>query len=147
MLPPDLEQFIERYHRALGAFVRGDAEPIKALYSRRDDVTLANPFGPPVRGWDQVAATVERAAAFYQDGEATAFEIIAAYATADLAYTVDVRRGHARIGGAADPTPLAVRATTIFRREEGGWRVVHRHADPITTPRPAASVVQAEPHA
>jgi hypothetical protein len=59
MATSDLEQFIERYHRALDAFVQGDPEPVQQLFSRRDDVTLANPLGPAVRGWSQVAeATV-----------------------------------------------------------------------------------------
>jgi ketosteroid isomerase-like protein len=39
-------------------------------------------------------------------------------------------------------TPWALRVTMIFRPEEGEWKVVHRHADPITTPRPAESVIQ-----
>ena len=50
MLSPDLVEMIEQYHRAVDAFVTGDPEPQKKLFSRRDDVTLANPFGPPVRG-------------------------------------------------------------------------------------------------
>jgi ketosteroid isomerase-like protein len=41
-----------------------------------------------------------------------------------------------------DLSPIAVRVTTIFRSEEGEWKVVHRHADPITTPQPAESVIQ-----
>ena len=46
----------------------------KRLYSRRDDVTLANPFGPPVRGLQKIAETLERAASQLRDGEAFAFE-------------------------------------------------------------------------
>jgi ketosteroid isomerase-like protein len=47
-----------------------------------------------------------------------------------------------KVGGRDDITPIAVRVTTIFRPEEGTWKVVHRHADPITTPQPAESVIQ-----
>ena len=50
-----------------------------------------------------------------------------------------------KVGGAAEAAPVALRATTIFRREAGGWRIVHRHADPITAPRPAASIAQEPP--
>jgi hypothetical protein len=50
MLDSDLAAFIERDRQALDAIVKGDPEPKKRLYSRRDDVTLANPFGPPARG-------------------------------------------------------------------------------------------------
>lgn len=67
MSTTDLAQAIEQDHRALDAFVKGDAEPLKALYSRRDDVTLANPFGPPARGWSEVAQTMERAASNYRE--------------------------------------------------------------------------------
>jgi ketosteroid isomerase-like protein len=142
MAAPDLAQVIEQYHQALDAFVQGDAEPDKRLFSRRDDVTLANPLGPPVHGWDQVEATMERAAAQLREGEPTAFERISAYATAELAYMVEIERTRVKVGGADELAPVALRATTIFRREAGGWRIVHRHADPITAPRPAQSIVQ-----
>jgi ketosteroid isomerase-like protein len=36
---------------------------------------------------------------------------------------------------------VSLRVTSIFRREEGEWRIVHRHADPVTTARPAESIV------
>jgi ketosteroid isomerase-like protein len=137
-----LDQVVEPYHLALDEIMKGSPEGYKRIYSRRDDVTLANPFGPPARGWDEVAKTLERAASHYRDGEATGFENLAKYLTADLAYIVEVERCKAKVGGREDIARIAVRVTTIFRPEEGIWKVVHRHADHITTPQPAESVIQ-----
>ena len=138
----DLDQVLERYHLALGEIVRGDPEPLKMLYSHREEVSLANPFGPAARGWEQVAATMERAAAQFRDGEITSIEEVAKYVTPKLAYLVEMERYEAKLGGREDVTPVALRVTSIFRPEEGTWKVVHRHADPITTARPAESVIQ-----
>jgi hypothetical protein len=71
-------------------FVKGDPEPLKILFSHHEDVTLANPFGPPVRGWEQAAATMERAASLYRGGEVVRFDAIAKNATSDFAYIVEV---------------------------------------------------------
>jgi ketosteroid isomerase-like protein len=138
----DLDQVIEQSHLALGEIVNGDSEPLKKMYSHQEDVSLANPFGPPVRGWEQAAATMERAASNYRDGEITGFENVAKYVTPELAYIVEVERYQAKVGGREDVTPIALRVTSIFRPEEGTWKIVHRHADPITTPQPAESVIQ-----
>ncbi len=138
----DLDKVVEQYHLALDELLKGSAQGYKKLFSHREDVTLANPFGPPVRGWDEVAPTLERAASHYRDGEATGFENVAKYVTAELAYIVEMERCKAKVGGRDDVTPIAVRVTTIFRPEEGEWKVVHRHADPITTAQPAESVIQ-----
>jgi ketosteroid isomerase-like protein len=137
-----LDQVVEPYHLALDEIMKGSPEGYKRIYSHREDVSLANPFGPPVRGWDEVAKTLERAASHYRDGEATGFENLAKYLTADLAYIVEVERCKAKVGGREDIARIAVRVTTIFRPEEGIWKVVHRHADHITTPQPAESVIQ-----
>jgi len=62
------------------------------LFSQREDVTFANPFGPPARGWNQVDKTLERASAQLREGsKAIGFERISEYATVDLAYTVPIR--------------------------------------------------------
>jgi ketosteroid isomerase-like protein len=138
----DLDQVIERSHLALGEIVNGNPEPLKEMYSHGEDVSLANPFGPPVRGWDEAARTMERAASNYRDGEIVGFENVAKYATSDLAYIVEVERYRAKVGGREEITPLTLRVTSILRPEGGTWKIVHRHADPITTPRPAESVIQ-----
>ena len=138
----DLDEVIEQSHLALGEIVKGNPEPLKMVYSHLEDVTLANPFGPPVRGWEQAATTIERAASNYKDGEIVGFEYVAKYVTPELAYIVEVERYKAKVGGGEELAPISLRVTSIFRREDGDWKIVHRHADPITTAQPAESVIQ-----
>jgi ketosteroid isomerase-like protein len=138
----DLDDFVDQYHRALDEFFRGDPEPAKKLYSHREDASLANPFGPVAVGWEQVAETMERAASNYRNGGTTGFETLARYATPDLAYLVEVERFEAKVGGEEKMASGALRVTSILRPEGGGWKIVHRHADPITASRAAESVIQ-----
>jgi ketosteroid isomerase-like protein len=137
-----VDELIEQYHLAQGEFLKGNPEPVKKLFSHREDVSLANPYGPPVRGWEQVAKTIEHASSLRSDGEFVGSEIVAKYVTPELAYVVQIERAKAKVGGSEDTTPYAVRATNIFRPEDGEWKLVHRHADPITTAQPAESVIQ-----
>ena len=138
----DLDEVIEQSHLTLGEIVKGNPEPLKMVYSHREDASLANPFGPPVRGWEQAAAIIERAASNYKDGEIVGFENVAKYVTPELAYIVEVERYKAKVGGGEKLAPISLRVTSIFRREDGVWKIVHRHADPITTAQPAESVIQ-----
>ena len=133
---------LEEYHRAGREITNGNPEVYKTLYSRSDDVTLANPFGPPALGRSDVSKTLDGAAAKYRDGEVVGFENVSTVVTPDLAYTVEIEKYRARVGGADEIIPVSVRVTTVFRREDGAWKVVHRHGDPITTARPAESVIQ-----
>ena len=139
----DVDELIEQYYRAQGEFLRGNPEPVKDLFSHTEDVTLANPYGPPVRGWEKVAKAVDHAASLRRDGEFVEWQILAKYAAAELAYVLQIERAEAKIGAGEEITPLAVSSTMIFRPEEDGeWKIVHRHADPITTPQPTDSVIQ-----
>jgi len=139
---PDLDRFLGEYHDALNEFFRGNPEPAKTLYSHLEDASLANPFGPVAIGWPQVAETMDRAASNYREGGATGFETLASYVTSDLAYLVEVERFEAKVGGEDEIVSGALRVTSVLRPEHGGWRIVHRNADPITTVRPAESVIQ-----
>lgn len=141
MATNDLGSAIEQSHAALGAILKGDPGVYQALYSDADDVTLGNPFGPYVRGRQKVEETLAGAASNYRDGEVTGVELIANYVSDALACIVEVERGRAKVGGGEELVQVAVRVTSVFRLERGNWKLVHRHADPITTPRPAASVV------
>jgi ketosteroid isomerase-like protein len=138
----EFDQLVEEQHRALDAFANGDDEPLARLWSRAEDVTLGNPFGPFVRGFPQVAETMKRAAANYEEGQATGFDQLAKHVAEDVAYLVEVERFSAKMAGRGDFAPVVLRCTSIFRREDGTWRLVHRHADPINAPQTAESVIQ-----
>ncbi len=142
MAGPDLGDFVDEYHRALDAFFRGDPEPVKGLYSHRGDATLANPFGPVAVGWSAVEETMERAASNYKDGGATGFETLATHVTPEMAYLVELERFEAKVGGQEEMASGALRVTSVLRPEDGAWKIVHRHADPIIAPRAAESVIQ-----
>ena len=130
----DLDEVVEQYHLAIGEFMKGNPEPAKRMFSRRDDVTLANPRGVVAHGWKQVAEAMERAASSRRDGEASGFEIVEKCVTPELAYVVEIERLKGKFGGGEDLAPYDLRVTMIFRPEDGVWKVVHRHADQITTP-------------
>jgi ketosteroid isomerase-like protein len=139
----DFDEVVEQYHLALNEFLKGNPEPVKGFFSHRDDVTLANPLvGLPARGWEQVSATLEHASSQFTDGENLGFETVAKYVTPEFAYVLLIERDKVKVGGSEDTAPSALRVTMIFRLEDGTWKVVHRHADPITTPQPAESVIQ-----
>jgi ketosteroid isomerase-like protein len=110
--------------------------------SRRDDVTLANPLGPPHRGPAEVARAAAEGAAQVREGCVRGFEEVSRYSTPDLGYVVQIERTQARLAGSGNLSPIALRVTMIFRREGDTWRVAHRHADPITTARPISTVIE-----
>jgi ketosteroid isomerase-like protein len=141
--PDDLDAVILRSRDAVGAVIRGDAGPIHALYADDDDVTLGNPFGPFVRGRAAVVATTADAASRYRDGELLEFEQVVRYVAGGYATVVEVERFRARLGDAGEPVELALRVTSVYRNGpgDGGWRLVHRHADPITAARPTESLL------
>jgi ketosteroid isomerase-like protein len=138
----DVDRLIEQYQLALDELMKGNPRAVQELFSHREDASLANPYGPPVRGWAEIAKTTEHAASLRGDGRATGFEIVAKNVTAELAYVVQIEHLEAKVGEREDITPYALRATMIFRPEDGTWKVVHRHADQITVPQPAESVIQ-----
>lgn len=122
--------------------MKGNPEPTLALFSRRDEVTLGNPFGPVARGFGKVAETARLAASHMRDGEAAGFDTTVKHVAPDFAYLVEVERLRTKLDGGKEISPYSLRVTTIFLPEEGTWKIIHRHADPITSARPWDSVIQ-----
>ena len=123
---------VTAFRDALGLLLHGDATAVLALWSTRDDITIANPFGPPQCGRDNVVAAIQKGAAQYHSGSRR-FEEIGRFSTADLGYVVQVEHTIARAAGSGSEVAFSLRATIVFRCEDGAWKVVHRHADAAVT--------------
>jgi ketosteroid isomerase-like protein len=109
------------------AIHNGDAEPRLALWSHHDPVTL---FGAEMTrsGWEQLEPAFQQLAESFSGSESFQYEVIAAGVSGDLGYVAGIERSVAARRG-AEPVQYALRVTTIFRREDGAWKVVHRHGD------------------
>ena len=135
-----LDAALEEAHRALTAIIHGDPSVYRGLFAPDEAVSLGNPFGPFGVGRAAVAANLANAASKYRGGEVLGVERLATYASDDMVCLVEVE--HARVHPAAggEPVEASLRVTTLYQRHDGGWSLVHRHADPITTPRSIESL-------
>lgn len=132
----DVEQAIEAHHDAMRAIAQGDPEPTKSLYSQAEDVTLANPWGPAVVGRTAVCEMLDFVGARFRDGICDAFDRLGAYVDTNIATVLEVEKWRVKVGGRDELSPFELRVTSTYRREEDEWRLVSRHADPISAPRP-----------
>jgi len=124
-----LESVLPRLAAADTALHNGDAGPRMAIWSRDDPVTLVGAVLSGT-GWDEIAPVFQWLASRFSTCKSFEIEVIAADARGDLGYLVAIERTTASVGGT--PETYALRVTTILRREGGEWKVVHRHADPVS---------------
>ena len=121
-----------RTAEANSALVRGDFDGYLALIEHGDDYTLMAPFGgAPTRGFDTSSEYKAAMKRFFKSGTLEQ-EVVATYASGELAVLVTVERIRAEVGGLPAQS-WTLRVTQTFRREGAGWRLVHRHADPLAS--------------
>jgi ketosteroid isomerase-like protein len=139
----DLDGVIERCQQAMREFGKGNPEPMQRMYSHREDVSSAIAINPPARGWDEVALAMERSVSKLREGEIDDFETVTKVVTPELAYVVWVEQHHrGKIGERDEIVYWPLRVTMIFRLEDDTWKIVHRHSDTVTTPRPHESMIK-----
>ena len=125
-----LQPFLDQLREALTAVANGDPEPMKALCSHSDDISQCGFWGGVERGWAEVGERFDWVAAQFVPGPGvvtsdTAFLTV----SGDMAYGVFIERWCGQFTSGSEPTELTIRATLIFRREDGAWKAVHRHGD------------------
>ena len=137
---PTITQLTNAVSDAIQQFSEGRPQAFQDLWSHRDDVTILGAFGGSEIGWSVVGPRIAWASSQFEDGSFLGYEPISIVAGSDMAYMVAIERTQAVIGGGGPPVIQELRVTQIFRREEAGWRMVHRHADALTSkapPKPA----------
>lgn len=110
------------------ALHNGDASQRITMWSHHDPVTL---FGAATTksGWDEIGPFFEFLASRMTNCASFDYEVLAAGVSGDLAYIAGIEHTTASVGGAPQ-APYALRVTTILRREDAAWKVIHRHGDP-----------------
>ena len=122
-----LAYMLPRQDTAERAMLNGDAEPRRELWTKNDPVTLFGAAVPVRSGWDDVSRTFDWVASRFADLTDYRFELVAAEADGDLAYTIGFEHKTVRVYG--KETTYTLRATHLYRREDGEWKIVHRHGD------------------
>jgi ketosteroid isomerase-like protein len=102
----------------------GDAGPRRAIWSRNEPVSILGAWKNAI-GRREVDEVFSRLAERFSDCTSYRFELLAAEVLGDTAYTVGLEHTSASVDGV--PRSYTLRATQVYRREDGGWRVAHRH--------------------
>jgi ketosteroid isomerase-like protein len=138
-----LRSFLPQFEAGINGFVNGDPALWKKNASHRDDVTIMGGWGAYEKGWNEVGPRYDWAAArFKESGARVKIEYISSGVSGDLAYTVAIERSEAQVVGQDKPASMVLRVTHIFRKEDGAWKLVHRHADPLFDKTAPAAVLQ-----
>jgi ketosteroid isomerase-like protein len=127
----DFARFLQQYEAANSTFVNGDPSPWLSITAEKDPASIFGGFGG--LGDAGVAKVRQRyllaASAFRPSGAQVDFEYLVKDVRGRLAYTVAIERANVLYAGQTERQQQVLRATMIFRFEEGAWKIVHRHAD------------------
>jgi hypothetical protein len=134
-----------RSERGNAALMRGDVREWLVQIPLSPDFVLRSPFGgEPTRG--VTPESLARLGRFFQDGDLTQ-EVVTTIATRDLVVLAVIERADVAVGG-LPKQPWALRVTLVYRREQGAWHLILRHADPLAngiTLQQAAALGQSAP--
>lgn len=120
---------IARLHAAMAKVANGDVSEIKALYSHSDDATSFYGWGGYEKGWQAVSQRWDWAGAQFKGGTVR-HENVSTVITPELFYVTDIETfENQRVADTADITGWSNRVTHIFRKENGEWRLLHRHGN------------------
>ena len=111
------------------ALHNGDAAPRRAIWSRNEPVSVLGAWRNAY-GQQELDQLFTGLAGSFSDCRSYEFDLQTYDVVDDMAYTAGLEHTSASVGG--EPRSYTLRATQIYRREGGEWKVAHRHADTVT---------------
>lgn len=130
------DSFMRQRRQVAAAFVNGDPAPLREISTSVDPATIFGPGGGVEQGAAHVLSVNEAGSRQFQRGGTTELEVLHHGSDGNLAYWTGWQHASVRMAGAEQPTPMKLRVTEIFRRENSAWKLVHRHADPLAEAKP-----------
>jgi ketosteroid isomerase-like protein len=127
----DFQRFLRRREAASGEYMNGNPVPLGQVAAQQLPATFFGPRGDVTAGTSEVWARYERDASLFTSCTENAFETLDSATSDDIAYWVGFQRSQASMRGEDQPVRFDLRVTEIYRRENGQWKLVHRHADQL----------------
>ena len=123
----DIQAATVLFYAAFNSALHGDLNPLTAVWSHRPDVTNLSAAGGHATGWNEVHAGFLNMVRLYPSGTITQRDMTVVAGT-DMGYSVCIETGQLR-SSEGPMVSFNQRATNIFRREGGAWKLIHHHAD------------------
>ena len=110
------------------ALHNGDAGPRRAIWSRNEPVSVLGAWRN-AHGQQEIEELFTALGDSFSDCTSYVFDVQAYDVVGDMAYTAGLEHTSAFVDG--QPRTYTLRATQVYRRESGEWRVAHRHGDTV----------------
>jgi hypothetical protein len=124
----DFQRMLERQRLVSEFMYVGDPGPWMELWSHKEPLSLCGARGPCKTGWEELSRTFHWMGARFSNGRDSRFDVEVAEVVGDMAYSVGYESAQVSVD-AGPVSPWRLRVTHIYRRENGEWKLVHRHAD------------------
>jgi ketosteroid isomerase-like protein len=121
-----IEVAAERFYHALASLLNGDGSEMSAIYEHSDTASAFQPAGEPALGWAAVEGSFAGLSQLVSEAEISP-TILQAVGGEDMGYTIGLERVRAKLAG--ETISFEHRATNVFRKIDGEWKVVHHHID------------------
>jgi ketosteroid isomerase-like protein len=131
----DFDTFFKQREKAASAYVKGDGAVVDALVPHEGEASFHSPGGDSVTGAAEVAARYLEDAKAFKPGGRSRFEVLQKHSDGKLAFWTGFQIATVQIGDTPKPMEMRIRLTEVFRKLNGKWKMVHRHADMGEAPR------------